>query len=121
MNKSFDELPNAVERLTKMVTAIQDSLTLFFKQQKSQPPQEDLIGIEQACKVLGLAKPTVYAMTQSKKIPFYQPGRKLMFKRSELVEWMEQSRRESASQTHESILATMQSGIRRKPSNAYKL
>ncbi len=40
-----------------------------------------MIGIDEACKILGRAKSTVYALTQAHKIPFYQPGKMLQFKR----------------------------------------
>lgn len=117
-----------IEEFFSWMSQVKDDLSYircnmdhYFNQQSAKLQPEELINIEEACRILGLAKSTVYAMTQTHKIPFYQPGKKLMFKRSELIKWMEQSHRESAEQTQESILAAMQSGIRRKPANAYKL
>ena len=52
-----------------------------------------MIGINEACEILSLAKPTVYALVQANKIPYYQPGKMLKFKRTELMEWMEKSRK----------------------------
>lgn len=121
MKITHDGVPQAMEQLIDMVTSVQNSVNQLIKQCAAPSQQEKLITIEEACSVLGLAKSTVYAMTQAHKIPFYQPGKKLMFKRSELISWMEQTRHESESQTHEKVLAAMQSGIRRKPANAYKL
>lgn len=50
-----------------------------------------MIGINEACEILSLAKPTVYALVQANKIPYYQPGKMLKFKRTELMEWMEKT------------------------------
>ena len=44
------------------------------------------LGINEACEILSLAKPTVYALVQANKIPYYQPGKMLKFKRTELME-----------------------------------
>ncbi len=82
-----------------------------------QPPQvsEPMIGIDEACKILGRAKSTVYALTQAHKIPFYQPGKMLQFKRSELMAWMESARQQTTAQTHDAMVEQMQRGVRHKP------
>ena len=66
-------------------------------------------------KILSRAKSTVYALTQAHKIPFYQPGKMLQFKRSELMAWMESARQDASSQTTESIAEQMRSTVRHKP------
>lgn len=117
---THDGMPQAMEQLIEMVASIKDSMDTLLKQHSISQQPEKLITIEEACNILGLAKSTVYAMTQAHKIPFYHPGKKLMFKHSELINWMEQTRHESSSQTQQDILATMQSGIRRKPATSHK-
>lgn len=120
MKITHDGIPAALELIIDQNKGIQQSLDMLTKNLSPPLKAEDLIGIEEACGVLGLAKSTVYAMTQAHRIPFYQPGKKLMFKRSELISWMEQCRHASACPTQESILVSIQSGIRHKPANAYK-
>ena len=81
---------------------------------------EDMIGIDEACRILGLKKPTVYHKAQKQEIKSYKPEgtKKLMFKRSELYEWQESKgiSKEPAPDV-EAILASLQKGVRHKPNS----
>jgi excisionase family DNA binding protein len=52
-----------------------------------------MIGIEDASKILGRAKNTIYALAQARKTPYYRSEKMLQFKRSELIQWMESAKR----------------------------
>lgn len=60
-----------------------------------------MIGIEDASKILGRAKNTIYALAQAQKIPYYRSGKMLQFKRSELIQWMESAKRNNTMPTTE--------------------
>ena len=120
---SFEELPQATSALQGEVKALRNAveqLVVEIKSSKEKEPVEDMIGIEEACKILGLKKPTVYHKAQKREIKSYKPGgtKMLMFKRSELYEWQESKgiSKEPAPDV-ESILANIQRGIRHKPSS----
>lgn len=120
---SFEDLPQATSALQGEVQALRsvvEQLVVEIKSSKEKEPVEDMIGIEEACKILGLKKPTVYHKAQKREIKSYKPeGTKmLMFKRSELYEWQESKgiSKEPAPDV-ESILANIQRGIRHKPSS----
>ena len=53
----------------------------------SSTPKE-VMTIEEASKYLGFKTSYLYRLTSSNKIPFYKPGHKVFFKRSELEEWV---------------------------------
>lgn len=55
--------------------------------------EEPLIGIDEAAKILGLKRTTLYSRTSNRTIPHYKRGGKLYFRRSELIEWLTQGRR----------------------------
>ena len=113
-NLSFEEMPQAILELLQKVESIQTDVG-ELKERCSQKPDEPVIGIDEACKILHRAKSTVYALTQAHKIPFYQPEKMLQFKRSELMAWMENARQETNRQTRDKIINDMQQGIRHKP------
>lgn len=120
---SFEELPQATSALQGEVKALRnvvEQLVVEIKSSKETESKEDMIGIDEACKTLGLKKPTVYHKAQKGEIKSYKPrGTKmLMFKRSELLEWQESKgiNKEPAPDV-EAILASMQKGIRHKPSS----
>ena len=50
----------------------------------------DLLSVDQAARVLGLGKPTLYRLTSSRRIPHYKVGGKLLFDPHKLQLWLEQ-------------------------------
>ena len=89
MKLNFEELPQATAFLLEKV----EELTISINEMKQLLKRQtaEMIGINEACEILSLAKPTVYALVQANKIPYYQPGKMLKFKRTELMEWMEKT------------------------------
>ena len=51
-----------------------------------------LINIQEAAALLNLAVTTLYEKTSEKTIPHYKHGKKIMFKKSELLAWVEACR-----------------------------
>ena len=93
---TFEARPQAISELIQKVDTLQSTVAALQKH-CNKPQVEPMIGIDEACKILGRAKSTVYALTQAHKIPFYQPGKMLQFKRSELMAWDRQSTRLNSS------------------------
>lgn len=52
----------------------------------------EFMDIEEASKFLKLKKSTIYQMVFKREIPFYKSTKKLLFKKNELVEWVESSK-----------------------------
>mgnify|MGYP002093878820 CR=1 FL=1 len=85
MKLNFEELPQATAFLLEKVDELTISINEMKQLLKKQTAvKEEMIGINEACEILSLAKPTVYALVQANKIPYYQPGKMLKFKRTEL-------------------------------------
>ena len=96
-NITFEAMPQAISELIQKVDTLQSTVAALQKH-CNKPQVEPMIGIDEACKILGRAKSTVYALTQAHKIPFYQPGKMLQFKRSELMAWMEGAKQDEAAE-----------------------
>ena len=118
---SFEDLPQATSALQGEVQALRsvvEQLVVEIKSSNGKETVEDMIGIDEACRLLGLKKPTVYHKAQKREIKSYKPEgtNKLMFKRSELYEWLESKgiSKEPAPDV-EAILASLQKGVRHKP------
>lgn len=54
--------------------------------------EPEFMNIEEASSFLKLKKSTLYNLVFQRGIPFYKKTKKLLFKKSELVEWVEQER-----------------------------
>lgn len=113
-NITFEAMPQAISELIQKVDTLQSTVAAL-QEQCIKPQEEAMIGIDEACKILCRAKSTVYALTQAHKIPFYQPGKMLQFKRSELMAWMENAKQESVVDTKERVAEQMHCTVRHKP------
>ncbi len=63
-----------------------------------QPPASDkhvLIEIEDACRIIRKAKPTIYTLVRKGLLPAYKKGKKLYFYEDELLAWIENGRRKT--------------------------
>jgi excisionase family DNA binding protein len=49
----------------------------------------DRITLKAACEISGQSKSQIYKLTMANEIPFQKFGRKLVFSRKALIEWME--------------------------------
>jgi hypothetical protein len=57
-------------------------------------------------------------MCQQKQVPHYKPAKELLFRKSELIKWVENSR-SSGSLTREEMEAELCAGNRRKPKSRF--
>ena len=103
---TFDKLPEAVGYLTEQVIELKRIV---------------LVEIEDACRIIRKAKPTIYTLVRKGLLPAYKKGKKLYFYENELLAWIENGRRKTSEQTYEEMLANMQGGVRHKPKSSVKL
>ena len=74
---TFENLPKAVAHLVSEIAEIK---YLVCKGQKPIiPPKRIPIGIDDACKLIGKAKPTVYTLVRKRLLPCYKNGKHLYF------------------------------------------
>ena len=114
---TFDKLPEAVGYLIEQVIELKKMVA------ELQPPASDkhvLVEIEDACRIIRKAKPTIYTLVRKGLLPAYKKGKKLYFYEDELLSWIENGRRKSAEQTYEEMLANMQGGVRHKSKSSMK-
>ncbi len=63
----------------------------------SQPEQDQIGGINLACEITGLARPTIYGLVAGSKIPHMKRGKLLYFSKQELTDWIKQGRRKTVA------------------------
>lgn len=58
----------------------------------SQPVQltttKEILNIDEACAFVGISKGSMYKHTMNREIPHCKTGKKLIFNRNELIEWV---------------------------------
>ena len=90
MNNINESLIGALaEALAESLRPIVRS-TICEVMQKSMEPEQDTCGIEEASKIVGLKKSTIYIMTHKKQIPHFKRGAggRLYFSRKALRDWI---------------------------------
>ena len=65
------------------------------EQDLSRKNEETLINVQEAAALLNLAVNTVYEKTSERLIPHYKHGKKSLFKKSELIAWVELRKRKT--------------------------
>lgn len=80
---SVDELEQIIKR------TIQDVLKQEIDALNNK---NNLLNIQEAASLLNLAVATLYEKTSERTVPFYKHGKKIMFKKSELLAWVESRR-----------------------------
>lgn len=54
--------------------------------------EQEFMNLEQVSSFIGLAKPTVYGLTHKRKIPHFKAGKRLYFKKSDIMNWITSSK-----------------------------
>lgn len=91
---SFENLPKAVAHIASELAEIK-SLVKKGQQEPVVPQKSVPIGIGEACRIIGKAKPTVYALIRKRLLPCYKNGKKLYFFEDELLAWIAQGRKKT--------------------------
>lgn len=63
-----------------------------------QPEPDQLLPSKQAAEFLNLSIFTIYGLVHQRKLVHYKQGKKLMFKRSELLQFIESGRKKTISE-----------------------
>ena len=63
---------------------------------------DKIFSIKEAANFLNLAIQTLYGFTSKREIPFMKKGKKLYFKESELLNWLEEGKKKSVKEILES-------------------
>lgn len=71
---------------------IQKAVKNAVQNAQKAKPTDELMDVEQASRFLHLAKQTLYGLTSERLIPFLKRGKRIYFKREELLNWVNQGK-----------------------------
>ena len=64
----------------------------FLQGSNSQPEADNPLSIDEVSEFIGKSKPTIYGYVSRNEIPHSKSGGRLYFFKSEIIEWIKQSR-----------------------------
>lgn len=89
---TFEQLPHAVEMLTKEINEVKQ-LLLSERTKRITEQNNDIIGIKEAARFLNIAVPTIYSKVSKSELPVMKRGKRLYFSRTDLLEYIKEGRR----------------------------
>jgi len=84
--------------------AIENALKKALDGQIQKSAEDDLLNVDQAAVVVHLKKQTVYQLCTAKKIPHYKRNKRLYFKKSELLSWIEEGKQKTQSELTDEMM-----------------
>lgn len=74
------------------LNTIESLLRIVKNDDKITVPIAEVFNLNQAAEYVSLSKSAIYKKTSERNIPHFKKGKKLYFKRSELDEWLTESK-----------------------------
>ena len=71
---------------------IQGAVKNAVRNAQKEKPTDELMDVDQASKFLHLTKQTLYGLTSERLIPYLKRGKRIYFKREELLNWINQGK-----------------------------
>jgi excisionase family DNA binding protein len=89
MNQIDDSTPLAVITVGQFLELIEQK-TQSKEPEQREEPKDNRTGIEEIKEITGLSLSQLYKLSAKNEIPHRKFGKRLVFKRSEVLDWMEQ-------------------------------
>ncbi len=109
MKENYTHLQLFIEEIVKdtveTVLTQNQQLNSEFQVEKKDADTIEILNSDQAAEFLHLAKQTLYTFTHKRKIPFYKNGKKVLFKKHELQEWLDSGRQYQSDDSNKPKLA----------------
>lgn len=113
----FEEMPQWMAQLNEKVDALTETVRQLYQELAKAPAApaspEQMVTIQQAAQILQLSVSRVRTLVQEGRVPCYKPGRNLLFRPSELHQWLTDSRRKGQPSIAEQMEA-LSKGMRNR-------
>lgn len=84
-------MDNPFEQMNERLSQIDSKLTYLQEIAENEKQIDKILHIDEACDLLKVTKITIYRKVKKNTIPHMKRGKRLLFSRNSLLEWLEQS------------------------------
>jgi excisionase family DNA binding protein len=101
-NLSFDSLPDQVSKLNQKIDQL---LELAKSNSAGEAEQSELLTVDQAASLLGLAKQSIYGKLCRNELPAIKPAgsKRVYFQKNDLLEYLEAGRKKTTSEINAEV------------------
>lgn len=78
---------------------VRQALREFSQSNIKSNPDNDLLNIQEVAEMLNLAIPSIYGLVHRRQIPYIKRGKKLIFEKSQVEEWLKNGRQKTVYDT----------------------
>ncbi|BAU54650.1 helix-turn-helix domain-containing protein [Mucilaginibacter gotjawali] len=78
----------SIEELSSLIKEAVQSVINNEQNQIAATDDEGFINFKQACEYLKLSRSTMYKLNMNNELPVHRKGKRLLFKKSELADWL---------------------------------
>jgi predicted DNA-binding transcriptional regulator AlpA len=91
--------------LRKVISELFSEVITSKKEERNE--EDEYLNLEQASQFLDLAKATIYGLNSNLGIPSVKRGKKLYFRRSDLIKWNNEGRPPLSNKLHSKVDASI--------------
>lgn len=97
-NMVFTQL--SVQEVRNMLREeVHHALKEFGQNSVKDKTGDELLNIQEVAKMLNMAVPSIYGLVHRRKIPYIKRGKKLIFEKSQVEEWLKSGRQRTIYDT----------------------
>ncbi len=113
---TFNDIPEAIGKLTKKIDRIEKLLVSFKKQFEDSGASKDhvTLTLQEAADLLKVKRSTMYYYAENDMVPFTKKGKILLFFKDELMKWQEAGRNTARVFTHEEVEKEVMNNIKKR-------
>ena len=82
---------NPFEEMNERLSQIDSKLSYLQEIAENEKQIDKILNIDEACDLLKVTRVTIYRKVHDNTIPHMKRGKKLLFSRNTLLEWLQQS------------------------------
>ena len=83
---SFEQMPELIQNLVERIESLEKTVR---EKHQPRPLEDELMSVEDICKLLGKSKSAIYRAVRHHDIPFIRQGNRLYFDRTAIKKWLD--------------------------------
>ena len=98
MNNPFSPIVEKLENIEKSLNGLHSILNASEKS-----GNDEFLNVQQVAELIEESVPSIYTRTSHRTIPYYKKGKRLLFKKSEILKWIETGKKRTIEEIQDRL------------------